>query len=184
NPPTYPPTNTPTRTPPNPPTCTPTPTPTNTPTFTPTNTPTFTPTPIPILVSHVFWQGRPFQPNPLQQLPITLTLKAGTTEVNYPAQTTDTRGFFTFTVGGMSGIYTWRVKGPSRFHRRQRRGHFRLQRAEEQLRLGWCTTHPPGRAIAVLDALQGVYYELLPLVSLPASWQGGMRCDGYSAWRC
>jgi hypothetical protein len=91
----------------------PTHTPTATPTSTHTATPTYTPTPVPVLVGHVTWQGRPAQPNTLQALPITLTLKAGSTEVNYPAVTTDPSGFFTYTVGGLaSGTYNWRVKGP------------------------------------------------------------------------
>jgi hypothetical protein len=84
-----------------------------TPTAIPTSTPTNTPTPTPVLVGHVTWQGRPAQPNNLQQLPITLTLKLGTTEVNYPAQATDASGFFTVGVGSLpSGTYDWRVKGP------------------------------------------------------------------------
>jgi hypothetical protein len=46
-------------------------------------------------------------------LPITLTLSAGSTEINYPTQNTDASGFFTVTVSGVpSGLYTWRVKGP------------------------------------------------------------------------
>ena len=59
------------------------------------------------------WQGRPPQPHALQQLPITLTLKSGATEVNYPSQSTDASGFFTVSVAGMpNGSYNWRVKGP------------------------------------------------------------------------
>lgn len=66
------------------------------------------------LVGHVSWQGRPAQPDPLQQLPITLTLKSGTTEVNYPSQGTDASGFFTVGVGSLPvGTYNWRVKGPT-----------------------------------------------------------------------
>jgi hypothetical protein len=98
-------------------------TPTNIPTQTPTRTVTFTNSPTPTLtstatptarlVAHVTWQGRPAQPNALQQLPITLTLKLGTTEVNYPSQNTDASGFFTVSVGSMpNGTYNWRVKGP------------------------------------------------------------------------
>jgi Dockerin type I domain len=61
----------------------------------------------------VTWQGRPAQPNALQQLPITLTLKLGATEVNYPVTTTDASGFFVVAVGGLpNGTYDWRVKGP------------------------------------------------------------------------
>ncbi len=89
----------------------PTSTPTSTPTDTPTNTPTSTPTPI--IVGHVTWQGPPAQPNARQQQPITLTLKLGTTEVNYPSQNTDASGFFTVSLGSLpTGAYGWRVKGP------------------------------------------------------------------------
>jgi hypothetical protein len=98
----------------NTPTSTVTPTATNTPTS--TNSPTITPTNTPVagavLVGHVTWQGRPAQPNALQQLPITLTLKSGTTEQNYTGLTTDASGFFTVSVGSLSsGAYNWRVKG-------------------------------------------------------------------------
>src|SRR2546423_6560018 len=66
-----------------------------------------------VLVGHVTWQGRPAQPSASQQLPITLTLKSGTTEVNYPVQTTDASGFFTVSVGSLPlGTYGWLVKGP------------------------------------------------------------------------
>jgi hypothetical protein len=69
--------------------------------------------PGPILVGHVTWQGRPAQPNTLQRVPITLTLKAGTTEVNYPSQNTDSSGFFTTSLGNLpNGTYSWRVKDP------------------------------------------------------------------------
>src|SRR5207253_10354930 len=71
-----------------------------------------TPTPGSVLVGHVTWQGRPAQPNALQQLPITLTLKSSTTEVNYPSQTTDTSGRFTVTTGLPNGTYSYRVKDP------------------------------------------------------------------------
>jgi len=65
------------------------------------------------LVGHVTWQGGGVQPNERQQQPITLTLKLGTTEVNYPSQNTDASGFFTVSVGGLpNGSYDWRVKGP------------------------------------------------------------------------
>lgn len=85
---------------------------------TPTNTPivTATPTTVPALVGHVTWQGRPAQPSSLQQLPITLTLKLGTTEINYAGQTTSATGLFTVPVNTLpSGTYQWRVKGPQYF---------------------------------------------------------------------
>jgi hypothetical protein len=66
-----------------------------------------------VLVGHVTWQGRPAQPSVLQQLPITLTLKSGGTEVNYSVQNTDANGYFTVSVGTLpGGTYNWRVKGP------------------------------------------------------------------------
>jgi len=90
----------------------------NAPTFTPTLTPTLTRTPTPtstpvpmMIVGHVIWQGLPAQPNPLQQMPVTLTLKLGNTEVNYPRQLTDSSGFFTVTQSLSPGTYQWRVKG-------------------------------------------------------------------------
>jgi hypothetical protein len=80
-----------------------------------TSTPTATPTGTPqagTIVGHVTWQGIP-QNNSRSALPITLTLKLGTTEVNYPAQTTDASGFFTANVGGLTpGTYGWRVQSP------------------------------------------------------------------------
>jgi hypothetical protein len=84
--------------------------PTHTATPSPTRSPS--PTPTAILIGHVTWQGPPTQPHIRQQLPITLTLKLGTTEVNYPAQNTDASGFFTVALGSLpSGQYTWRAKG-------------------------------------------------------------------------
>ncbi|MFL5735056.1 MAG: dockerin type I domain-containing protein, partial [Chloroflexia bacterium] len=81
----------------------------NTPTSTTTRTPTASATAV--LVGHVTWQSRPAQPNALQQLPITITVKSGATEVNYPLQTTDASGFFTVPVTGLAnGSYNWRVK--------------------------------------------------------------------------
>ena len=94
------------------PTDTPVPTDTFTPTAVPTSTPTFTPGPA-IFVGHVTWQGPPAQPSTGQQLPITLTLKMGATEINYPAQSTDASGFFTTSVDLPGGVYTWRVKNPT-----------------------------------------------------------------------
>ena len=64
------------------------------------------------LTGHVTWQGRPAQPDPLQQLPITLTLRSGAPDFNYPVQNTDNRGFFTVTTNIPAGAYNWRVKGP------------------------------------------------------------------------
>ncbi len=103
----------PTGTPTNTPTNTSTNTPTNIPTNTPTNTPTAVPTSGAVLVSHVDWQGHPAQPDPLQQMPVTITLKTGTTEINYTGLTTDASGFFTVPVGSLAnGPYNWRAKGP------------------------------------------------------------------------
>jgi plastocyanin len=75
-----------------------------------TPTPTVTATPVPRLVGHVNWEARPPQPHQQQVLPITLTLKMGATEINYPTQLTDQYGFFTVTVGTLpGGTYGWRV---------------------------------------------------------------------------
>jgi hypothetical protein len=106
---TYTPSNTPTQTP------TRTATPSNTPTQTPTNTgtPTSTPTRVAALIGHVIWQGRPSPPNPLNQLPLTLLLRQGTTTTAYPNLTTDASGFFTVSVSILpTGVYSWWVKGP------------------------------------------------------------------------
>ena len=87
-------------------------TPTPTSTRTPTSTPSRTPVTGRALVGHVTWQGRPAQPHALQQVPITLTLKLGDTEVNCPGQDTDVSGFFTVSLNGLAdGVYSWRVKG-------------------------------------------------------------------------
>lgn len=64
-----------------------------------------------VLVGHVTWQGPPPQPNPAQQLPITLTLCLAGTNGSYAA-TTDASGFFTVTTNLPSGQYNWRSKGP------------------------------------------------------------------------
>ncbi len=71
------------------------------------------PTPTPSsarLVGHVTIEGRPAQPNALQSVTITFTLKVagGGPENNYSANT-DASGFFTITSPG-PGLYNWRVK--------------------------------------------------------------------------
>jgi hypothetical protein len=71
---------------------------------------TFTQSPC-LLVGHVVWEGLPAQPNQSQQMPITLTLKLGTSEVNYARQLTDSSGFFTVSTSLPGGTYNWRVKG-------------------------------------------------------------------------
>jgi hypothetical protein len=78
-----------------------------------------TPTASALLVGHVTWQGRPAQPNSVQQIPLTLTLhlQAGGPNLEYTGMTTDASGFFTASVPGLAGTYSWRVKsaqvGPS-----------------------------------------------------------------------
>jgi hypothetical protein len=71
-----------------------------------------TPTAATNLVGHVTWQGRPAQPNALQQIPITLTLRsrAGGPDIAYTGMTTDPNGFFTVTTSASAGAYNWRVK--------------------------------------------------------------------------
>jgi hypothetical protein len=64
------------------------------------------------LIGQVTWQGRTAG-TARNQHPITLTLKLGTTERNYPAQNTDVSGFFTSSVSTLpAATYNWRVKGP------------------------------------------------------------------------
>ncbi len=76
----------------------------------PTGTPTTTPDQL--IVGHVTWQGRPAQPNVRQQVPISVSLSLGDTQVDYAGINTDANGLFTVAVGGLaSGDYTWRVKG-------------------------------------------------------------------------
>ena len=66
-----------------------------------------------VLVGHLIWQGRPAQPHPLNQLPLTLTLRLGASVITYPNQTTDAGGVFTVPVSTLpNGVYTWWVKGP------------------------------------------------------------------------
>src|SRR4051812_40648068 len=71
-------------------------------------------TPAALLVGHVTWQGPLPQPSTHQQLPLTLTLHLDTNpDINYTGLTTDSSGFFTVTVTGLTnGTYTWRAKGP------------------------------------------------------------------------
>jgi hypothetical protein len=60
-----------------------------------------------LLVGHVIETGCPSNANPL-----TLTVKSGTTEVNYGLQTPDVAGFFTVNVSSLAGgVYDWRAKG-------------------------------------------------------------------------
>jgi len=91
-------------------------TPTNTsiPTSTSTSTPVISPTPsTAYLVGHVVWQQIP-QNDPRSMLPITLTLKSGTTEINFPQQNTDSSGYFTVSVASLpNGTYNWRVQAPN-----------------------------------------------------------------------
>jgi hypothetical protein len=68
-----------------------------------------------VLVGHVTWQGRPAQPDALQALAISLTLRlqTGGPDNEYTGLTTDASGFFTVPVGTLpNGIYNWRVKDP------------------------------------------------------------------------
>jgi hypothetical protein len=95
--------------------CAPTSTPTGT--STPTSTPTESPS---LLVGHVVWQGRPTTAASFGQvMPLTLTLKLGSSETNYPPTIptyidTDASGFFTVDVSTLPGdTYQWRLKGPS-----------------------------------------------------------------------
>jgi hypothetical protein len=88
-----------------------------TPTPTPTATPTATPTTVAgsTLTGHVTWHGRPAQPNALQQLPLTLTLRlaSGGPDNEYTGLSTDSSGYFTVPLGSLpTGTYNWRVKGP------------------------------------------------------------------------
>jgi hypothetical protein len=83
-----------------------------TPTYNATNL-TLTGTGARALQGHLTWQGRPGQPDPLQQLPVTLTLSIGGNSYSYPNMTTNSSGYFTATVGTLAnGNYNWWVKGP------------------------------------------------------------------------
>ncbi len=67
----------------------------------------------PLFMGHVVWQGRPAQSNPLQVLPLTLTLTQGPNVYTYTNLTTDASGNFSVPVDNLpNGTYTWRVKGP------------------------------------------------------------------------
>jgi hypothetical protein len=71
------------------------------------------PVPARVLTGHVLWGGRPAQPNVLQSLPISLTLKSGPFERNFGGLTTDAAGFYTVPLTLVPpGTYSWRVKGP------------------------------------------------------------------------
>src|SRR5207237_9170258 len=53
------------------------------------------------------------QNHPRSILPMTLTLKLGSTELNYPQRNTDASGFFTVSVGSLApGTYDWRALAP------------------------------------------------------------------------
>lgn len=67
-------------------------------------------TPASVIVGHVMWYGH--TEGSEQSLPITLTLKNGSIEVNYPQQTTNANGFFTVSTWLPPGMYDWRAKGP------------------------------------------------------------------------
>jgi hypothetical protein len=65
-----------------------------------------------VLVGHVAWEGRGPQPGALQQLPVDFTMKIGSTEIDFPARTTNAGGYFTVSVASLlNGTYEWRVKG-------------------------------------------------------------------------
>jgi plastocyanin len=63
------------------------------------------------LTGHVTWQGVSAAVPHRSIQPLTLTLKSGVNEVNYPLMNTDSSGFFTVPVGLAPGTYDWRVKG-------------------------------------------------------------------------
>jgi len=87
---------------------------TPTPTATPQPTPSPTPSATHWLVGHVTWQGRPPQPDPANQLPITLTLQTGTMRVTYTNRITDASGYFSVPVDNVpTGSYNWWAKGPN-----------------------------------------------------------------------
>ena len=68
----------------------------------------------PNVTGHVIWEGRPTQPDPLQALPITLTLTLGNAVYAFNGLTTDANGNFSVSPAALPpGVYTWRVKGPT-----------------------------------------------------------------------
>jgi hypothetical protein len=68
----------------------------------------------PQFTGHVTWEGRPSQPNSLQDLPLNLTLTTTGTDFHFNNLTTDDNGNFTVNLPIMpNGTYTWRVKGPT-----------------------------------------------------------------------
>jgi hypothetical protein len=61
----------------------------------------------------VTWEGRPAQPNPANQLPLTLTLTLGASVTTFANQVVNASGVFTVPLGTLpAGSYTWRTKGP------------------------------------------------------------------------
>jgi hypothetical protein len=78
-----------------------------------TATPTNTSTPSVVLLNtHLTWQQIP-QGNARSIRPMTLTLKLGGSEFNYPTQNTDSNGGASWNVAGLpAGTYQWRAKGP------------------------------------------------------------------------
>jgi hypothetical protein len=67
------------------------------------------------LQGHVIWEGRPAQPDALQQLPITIHLRqidrepAAETDLD---AITDEKGYFLVQIGHLPlGVYEWRAKG-------------------------------------------------------------------------
>jgi hypothetical protein len=76
-----------------------------------TQTPTATPTRL--VIVHVNWPGVPTPPHPRNDQPITLTMKMGELEVNFPPSRTDDYGFVSYTLPTLpGGMYNIRVKGP------------------------------------------------------------------------
>ena len=82
----------------------------------------------PVLVGHVSWQGISGPTGSANVQPLTLTLKSGTYEINYPSVSVDASGFFTVNVTTLpaTGTYSWRVKGAKYL---ASNGSFSFQRA-------------------------------------------------------